>query len=509
MRPGGGPQGEGLSRPAVLVAAAAGTLLYLTAAVRAPLLPDEMYYWDWSRHLAAGYFDHPPLIAYAIRLGTALLGDSPQGVRLIPLLCGLLTAVCLYCSARLLGGKPAARRALLVAAGLPLLTGSFLLATPDAPFLAATACLMYALLRAVDASERSGSALPWWAAAGAAAGLAMQSKYTALLLFGAAGLAFLIHRPLRRLLRTPGPWVALLLALAVQAPVLLWNSHHDWISLRFQLVHGLGASMGGNTLKRELSFLGGQVGIVNPMLLFLLSLAVWRALRDGTSALGLLLAVVAASIFGFFAISASRRPVEANWPAPAYLPAVVLLAALPLGLKGRRWLGAGAGLGIGLTAVALLHLITPILPLAREVDQIADSYGWPPVADAVRQVVTAERAAGRRVFIAGNRYQETATLAFHLPDHPAVLSLNVDYRPNQYDLWPSFESRAVAGDGLLLVIEPGSKADSVVERLTGSFTEVRRGVEVERRRGGRVLSPRDLWLFEGWRGGPLPRGFRP
>jgi hypothetical protein len=32
---------------------------------------DEIYYWLWSRHLAAGYYDHPPAIAFVIRAGTA------------------------------------------------------------------------------------------------------------------------------------------------------------------------------------------------------------------------------------------------------------------------------------------------------------------------------------------------------------------------------------------------------------------------------------------------------
>jgi len=39
-----------------------GVGLFIAAAARAPLLVDEMYYWDWSRHLAAGYFDHPPMV---------------------------------------------------------------------------------------------------------------------------------------------------------------------------------------------------------------------------------------------------------------------------------------------------------------------------------------------------------------------------------------------------------------------------------------------------------------
>jgi hypothetical protein len=38
-----------------------------------PLAFDEAYYWQWSKNLAWGYYDHPPLIAFMIRAGTSSL----------------------------------------------------------------------------------------------------------------------------------------------------------------------------------------------------------------------------------------------------------------------------------------------------------------------------------------------------------------------------------------------------------------------------------------------------
>ena len=61
-----------------------------------PLSADEAYYWLWSRHLAAGYYDHPPAIAFVIRAGTLLFGDTPFGRarrRRVAVVCGEL--VCL------------------------------------------------------------------------------------------------------------------------------------------------------------------------------------------------------------------------------------------------------------------------------------------------------------------------------------------------------------------------------------------------------------------------------
>ena len=76
----------------VRVSAAAIALLLLLRAVMAALLPlsgDEAYYWLWSQHLSLGYYDHPPAIAWLIRFGTLLLGDTELGVRLSGVLLSL------------------------------------------------------------------------------------------------------------------------------------------------------------------------------------------------------------------------------------------------------------------------------------------------------------------------------------------------------------------------------------------------------------------------------------
>jgi len=57
----------------------AASIIRLALAAFIPLLPDETYYWEWSRHIAAGYFDHPPAVALLIRSGTAIFGQTALG----------------------------------------------------------------------------------------------------------------------------------------------------------------------------------------------------------------------------------------------------------------------------------------------------------------------------------------------------------------------------------------------------------------------------------------------
>ena len=46
------------------------------------LFEDEAYYWVWSKNLAWGYFDHPPMVALFIWIG-GLFFDGELGVRLL------------------------------------------------------------------------------------------------------------------------------------------------------------------------------------------------------------------------------------------------------------------------------------------------------------------------------------------------------------------------------------------------------------------------------------------
>ena len=122
---------------------AASTAVRLVLGALIPLFPDETYYWDWSRHLAGGYFDHPPGIAVLIAGGTALLGDTPLGVRLLPILAGSAGGLALLLTACHFGGARAARYTSIVFAVIPLAAAGLVLATPDAPLLAGIACGKY------------------------------------------------------------------------------------------------------------------------------------------------------------------------------------------------------------------------------------------------------------------------------------------------------------------------------------------------------------------------------
>jgi 4-amino-4-deoxy-L-arabinose transferase-like glycosyltransferase len=491
-------------RAAWLVLAVAVAVRLVTAAL-VPLAPDETYYWEWSRRLATGYFDHPPAIALFVRSGTLLFGATPIGVRLGSVLAGAVASVVLARVAGALGGDRAMLRAAAIIACMPLAQIGLSLATPDAPLLLFWSLALAALVPALRRESTPRARLVAWALAGLAIGCALSSKYTALLLYAGIAIALISHPALRRTLATPGPYVALAIALAVLAPNLLWNARHGWASVSWQLTHGLTAHR-GTPLHHELRLLGAQLGLVTPLLLAILAAAVYDALRRHDDPLRTTYAVIASVTWLFFVASALRAAVEPNWQAPAYLSAIVLAAARESkprshDARSRAFFRAALGLAAATTLLIYVHAVRPFVPVDPALDPTGSGFGWDTLA---AHVSTARSNAPRGVttWVSGERYQEASELAFHLADHPVTFAIDVHARPNQYDLWPSFAQRAHVGDRLVLVLGLFTRAedDPVIAALAPHFEHVALRELVALRRGPIVRASRRIWVLDGWRG---------
>src|SRR6266568_4956431 len=79
-------------------------VLRCLAAAWTPLTFDEAYYWMWSKHLAFGYYDHPPMVAFVIRAGTLIAGDTELGVRLVSILLALPMSFAVFRAGTILFG---------------------------------------------------------------------------------------------------------------------------------------------------------------------------------------------------------------------------------------------------------------------------------------------------------------------------------------------------------------------------------------------------------------------
>jgi 4-amino-4-deoxy-L-arabinose transferase-like glycosyltransferase len=393
------------------------TALRLALAAVLPLTPDEAYYWLWSRHLQPGYYDDAPLIAVWIRAGTVLFGATPLGVRFFSPLGALAGSLLLWQAGndffRTRTDQPGLVAALLLNATLLLGAGA-IITTPDTPLLVFWTATLAAIARAYKTSDDR-----WWLAAGAAGGLAMDAKYTGLLIFAAAGFSLLADQQGRATLRRPWPWLGMIIGFVLFLPVLVWNARHHWVSLLKQ---------GGRTAHLDLGHAGlhladlivGQFGLATPLIGILLVIGTTRAIGTGDARLRLLALSVVLPALIFLEHSLSGV-VQGNWPAILY-PGAALATAGTLGERSRRWVAPSASLGFAITLLVYGQVLTRFIALPPARDPVAlQMRGWRAWA------AEAARAARGDPIIATD-YATIAELDWGLPAQNRLIAAGPRWR---------------------------------------------------------------------------------
>jgi 4-amino-4-deoxy-L-arabinose transferase-like glycosyltransferase len=391
--------------PARLTLAFVAVLLLLRAVVAGllPLSADEAYYWLWSRHLAAGYYDHPPMIAWLIGAGTMLFGDTPFGVRLCGIILSVPASWFVWRSAALILKDE--RRAGLAALffNLTLIVSVELLAaTPDMPSLVTAAAMLWALAKVQDSGQGK-----WWLAVGAAAGLGLLAKFSALFLGAGTLLWLLLDGRQRRWLATPWPYLGAGLALLLFVPNLVWQSQHHWMTFAFQFGR---VSHGAFTLRYLGEFLAAQFGLATPLIFILMALGLWRgtARRDDR----LLPALLVWTALAYFLIHALHDRVQGNWPCFLYPALATLAAGVSTERTWERKLAfIAAPLAFGLLLAVYVQALFAPLPLRK--DPLARLLGrdFAPVA----KVVAALSGSHLADAILTTDYETTAWLRFTQP----------------------------------------------------------------------------------------------
>jgi Dolichyl-phosphate-mannose-protein mannosyltransferase len=473
-------------------------LLRLVAAVWSPLTFDEAYYWMWSKHLAGGYYDHPPMVAVVIRLGTMIGGDTEIGVRLVSILLALPMSWAVYRTASILfgGNRVAATATILLNVTLMAAVGT-LIVTPDAPLLVASSFVLFYLAKVLETGRGA-----WWLAVGAAVGAALLSKYTALF-FGPAILIWLVLVPkLRRWLISPWPYLGGLVASAVFAPVILWNRDHQWVSFIKQI---------GRARIEDFkpTFLGEliptQVAFATPLVFILGAMGLYALLRRNAGALGARALINSTfwTIVAYFIWHSLHARVEANWFAPVY-PAFAIAAAVAANLTQwdarqqrlvdfcLRW---AAPAGILMFALLIVQANTGLLTgYRRDATVRSVGVGWRDLAAGIEEV----RVRVGATCVLAPDYGTTGWLAFYLPRGTCVAQQSQRIR---WVNMPEPDPAQLAGK-LLYVDEVRTGGQP---KLKDAFAKVEEVAQLKRMRGPLTIETYELDSLEGPKGDVFDR----
>src|SRR5262245_17183952 len=396
-------------------------LLRGVMAATVDLSDDEAYYRLWALAPALSYLDHPPMVAWLIAAGRYLVGDTPLGIRLAAVLTSLLGPLLLWRTVRLLFGAEVARRAVLFALAMPLLTVGGIIITPDMP-----SVLFWGLTGWAMAELYASRNANWWLAVGLFAGLGLLSKYTNLFV-GAGILIWLVGlRQNWRWFSCWQLWAGGAVSALLTLPVVLWNREHDWASFGKQF--GRVVRDQGLAPTYLLEMAGSFLGLASPLIAVLALVGLGSIVAAAVSRREQASALLAASVlplFLYFLVHALHARVQPNWLAPLY-PSLAAAAAVAASARWPhsssnampRLAAAALTLGFVLSGLLCAHAVRPLLLSAK--DPSNQLRGWPPFAEEVDRMRRAHGACS----VATSHYTITAQLAYHLPATVPVLPLN-------------------------------------------------------------------------------------
>lgn len=450
----------------------AAFLAHIATSWRYGYFRDELYFIACSKHLAWGYVDQPPLVAFAAWLSSPFHYNI-VALRVLPVLSAALTVWLAARIARELGGGAFAQAAAALSTLLLpayLLLGNTLTTTSFEPL--SWTLLVYAIVRLVRTGDRR-----YWLWAGAAFAFGMYGKYSMLLL-AAALFTGLLLTPQRRLLRSRWFFAGALLGLLLIAPNLAWQGVHGWpfaavVAGDFAHRHAFNTGLQleyRNFAQNAAAFVLEQFVYTNPLsvplwLGGLAATAFTRRLRDlrfiAIAYLALLVLAIWLEAKGYYIIgmyaallaagSVQAERLLTRVPARAAAAAAFLICTVPFVplslpvLKIESFIAYSKALHLTGQNETAAHVIQPVY---------AEEFGWEELAQHVAAVYKRLPPAVRaRTGIFADTYADAGALELYGPRYglPAIISAQ-----NTYYLWGTR-----GYDGRTLIVVGATQADLV------------------------------------------------
>lgn len=402
---------------------------------RLDLVPDEAYYWLWSKHLAASYRDKGPAVAWTIALGTKIFGPTVFGIRFFAVILSTGTGVLLFLLSRRLYDDRTALWSLLLAMVIPIIAVGSILMTIDSlsVFFWAWACLIF--WNALERNKTSD-----WFFLGLAIGIGFLAKFTNGVQIGCILIFLLFSKEHRRLLFSRGVLVMCASFTLSIIPILWWNIQTGWVhAMALHSRSGVKSSFQIHP-SELLKFIGGQFGVVSPLIMAgMIVAAVAFARRQSIDLRARFLLSQFLPLYGvflFFSLNSAGQP---NWPAPALIPGIIMTVVYWREVVARNpgWRrGVGAALTIGLLMTVVMH-DTDYLHLPPKKDPLKRAKGWEDFALHVQRA----RDKYQANLLIADHYSQASMMAFYLSDQPTTYLLPEPYGATQFTLWPEYSVR--------------------------------------------------------------------
>lgn len=412
-----------------------------------PVLKDEAYYWRWAQDLDWGYFDHPPMVAFIIKL-SAVFFSGALGIRLVTVLLNALMMIVIW---KLIPNEKKAHKNaellfFIILLSMPFINLYGFVTTPDAPLLFFSAIYLLAL-KQIEEKDDFKHILFF----SIAAALLIYTKY-----FG--GIVILISILLKpKLLLKRSTYIAGIIAFILMIPYLYWLYQNDFITLNYHLFQR--KSIGYFQPKFVYGYLLGTLGVLNPAFVILLLIQIFKK-KIAVNHQNKFMIKMFVGYLLFFFLYSFRSWIEAHWVAFAVIPMTLLL--YDLGIENQKMLTKVKYIGI--VSIVLIFTIRILIllniPLKTEFHIQKKDY-----------FTSIAKFADDRVVIFINSYQNASKYSFYTGRKSFSVN-DIYYRPNQYNLW-NFEDQINNKKVLFIGAGSSSFADST-KLETGDYIKYKK-----------------------------------
>ncbi len=378
---------------------------------------DEAYYWVYSRFLDWGYYDHPPMAAVFIKIGT-WLSQAEIGVRIITILANVGAVYFLWKIV-----KPYADNIWLFST----LFFSFVIFhvfgfinSPDSPLLFFAVLYLYFLKEYLQEERTQISTVIWLSLA--ITGL-LYSKYHGILLL------FFTLLAEWRLLTRRSFWGIVLACVILYLPHILWQVQHGYPSLQYHLFER-------NNRAYQISFTTDYISslllVIGPLTGWYVYYRFFSYKSEGDRFIRILKFIFWGFILFFF-MTSLKSYVQAQWVLLAFLP-LFIISYIALARQAiPRWFYTLLYTTAGLIVIVRLVLIIPI-PAIQQSPGINAFWGQRDLAHQLHSF-----SQGKHV-VFDNGFQDASSYNFYNHTTSAFSYNGRSYRKTQYDYWPIEDS---------------------------------------------------------------------
>lgn len=439
-------------------------IIRLILITKIDMIPEETYYWQWSRHLSLSYYDMSPMVAYTIAL-TTMFGklNSQFFVRLGAPIISLLLSVFVFIALKKITNKtlPSLIWAVLLNATPILNVGSILIVYGNLQMLFFSLTVLLIIYLIATGKDY------YWYLIGISTGFALLSKYTAVFIYLIIFLFLILSRNYRKYFFKKEPYLALLISVIIFAPVVIWNYLNDFVSFRHLLTLSGGYENFSVFFFNLFLFVGSQAGIISPFLFLIIMVSaivgLYLGLKENND---IYIALSSASLvpFFYFVYQCTKTMVQPNWPVflyfPAFLMSFVLAARMYSALSSDKtkkilvyFYGFSFLVGIVFSLIIFTlpyyPVLNPVINIKISKNPIRNMLGWKKVGRAVNKILSTHKKDD--LLLAARRFQMASELAYYVKGKPQTYSFNYFIRNNEYSLWNNFKDKK--GRNFLYVID--------------------------------------------------------